>query len=141
MMRDLFSNIKCSLAEPPVAAVTDNTAKVSEILDTANFGSAVFVGVMGTNGDADCTYTVLVEHSDDSGMSGATAVPDEQLHGVEAMGLDFASDNKVFKIGYCGDKRYLRVTVTPANNTGNFFFAGVWIQGHPRSGPQSTQVI
>mgnify|MGYP001616821121 CR=1 FL=1 len=36
------------LAEPPVAAVTDNTAYVSTILDTANYGSAEFVGIFGS---------------------------------------------------------------------------------------------
>ena len=141
MMKDLASNIKCSLAEPPVAAVTDNTPFVSAILDTAGFGSAVFVGIFGTNADADATFTVLVEDGNVSNLSDNAAVADEHLVGVEAMSLDFADDNKVFKIGYVGPKRYVRVTITPANNTGNIFFAGVWIQGHPRKAPQSTQVV
>lgn len=141
MMRDLHNQIKCSLAEPPVAAVTDNTAFVSTILDTAGFSSAEFVGILGTITDADATFTVLVEDGNDSGLSDAAAVDDLHLLGVEAMGLDFADDNKVFKIGYVGPKRYVRVTVTPANNVGNIFFAAVWIQGHPRVLPQSTQVV
>lgn len=141
MKRDLHNNIKCSTANAPVAAITNDTAKVSTIVDTANFGSCEYVGVLGTNADADATYTVLVEHGDNSALSDAAAVPDEFLLGVEAMGLDFADDAATFKIGYIGDKRYVRVTVTPANNTGNFFMAGVWIQGHPRNGPQSTQVV
>lgn len=141
MMKDLASNIKCSLAEPPIAAVTDNTPFVSEILDTANFGSATFVGILGAVADADVTFTVLVEEDDASNMGTASAVADEHLVGVEAMSLRYDSDNKVFKIGYIGNKRYIRVTVTPANNTGNIFFAGVWIQGHPRVAPQSTQVV
>lgn len=142
MMKDLHNNIKCSIAEPPVAAVTNNTAYVSEILDTANFGSAEFVGILGTNTDVDATFTVLVEDGDNSSLTDNAAVADEHLLGVEAMGLTFASDNKVFKIGYIGPKRYVRVTVTPAaNDSGNIFFAAVWIQGHPRNLPQSTQVI
>lgn len=143
MMQDLFGNIKCSLAEPPVAALSNaNTPFVSTILDTADFGSAVFVGILGTNTDADATFTVLVEDGDNSSLTDNAAVADEYLHGVEAMGLDYADDNKVFKIGYCGPKRYVRVTLTPAaNGAGDVFFAGVWIQGHPRKGPQSTQVI
>lgn len=140
MMQDLHNNIKCSLAEPPVAAVTDNTAFVSTVLDTAGFGSAEFVGILGTNTDADVSFTVLVEDSD-TNFSGA-AVDNAYLLGIEAMGLDFADDNKVFKIGYIGPKRYVRVTVTPADNAaGDIFFAGVWIQGHPRKGPETTQVV
>lgn len=141
MMKDLASNIKCSLAEPPVAAVTNDTPFVSAILDTAGFGSAVFVGIFGAIADADATFTVLVEDGNVSNLSDNAAVADEHLVGVEAMSLDFADDNKVFKIGYVGPKRYVRVTITPANNTGNIFFAGVWIQGHPRKAPQSTQVV
>jgi hypothetical protein len=141
MLKDLHNNIKCSLAEPPVAAVTNDTAYVSTILDTADFGSATFVGILGTNTDADATFTVLFEDGDNSSLTDNAAVADEHLLGVEAMSLDFADDNKVFKISYIGPKRYVRVTVTPANNTGNIFFAGIWIQGHPRKGPQSTQVV
>lgn len=141
MLRDLHNNIKCSTANAPVAAITNDTAKVSAIVDTANFGSCEYVAVLGTNADTDATYTVLVEHGDNSALSDAAAVPDEFLLGVEAMGLNYASDDKTFKIGYIGDKRYVRVTVTPANNTGNFFMAGIWIQGHPRVCPQSTQVV
>lgn len=140
MLLDLHNNIKVSLAEPPVAAVTNDTAKVSEILDTAGFTQHEFIGVFGTNADADATYTVLVEDGDNSALSDAAAVDDAFLLGVEAMGLDFADDNAVFKIGYIGPKRYVRVTVTPANNTGNFFFAGVWVQAGGRKPPYSTQV-
>jgi hypothetical protein len=43
----------------------------------------------------------------------------------------------VFKIGYRGPKRYARVTVKPAANTGNAFVAGVWVLGHPRNRPTS----
>lgn len=142
MACDLHNNIKCSLAEPPVAAQTDNTAIVSTILDTAGFGSNEYVGILGTNTDADVTFTVLMEEGDDSSLSDNAAVADADLLGVEAMGLDFADDNKVFKLGYKGTKRYIRVTVTPANNAaGNIFFAAIWLQGHPSEVPQSTQVV
>jgi hypothetical protein len=141
MMQDLHNNIKCSLAEPPVAAVTGDTPYVSTILDTANFGSAEFVGIFGTNTDANATFTVLVEDGNNSSLTDNAAVDDVHLLGVEAMGLDFADDNSVFKIGYIGPKRYVRVTVTPSGNTGDIFFAGIWVQGHPRKGPLSTQVV
>lgn len=140
MMKDLHNNIKCSLAEPPVAAVTNDTAYVSEVNDSAGFGAVEFVGILGTNTDANATFTVLVEDSDASG-SGFAAVDDAYLLGVEAMGLDFADDNKVFKIGYVGPKRYQRVTVTPSGNTGDIFFAAIWINGFPRKAPQSDQVV
>lgn len=141
MLQDLHNNIKASRGISPAAATTDNTDFVSQIVDTANFGSCEFIGIFGSVADADVTFTVLVEDGDDSGLSDNAAVADEYLLGVEAMSLRYDSDNKTFKIGYIGPKRYVRVTITPANNSGNVFLAGVWVQGHPRVGPQSTQVV
>ena len=80
----------------------------------------------------------MVEHGDAANMSDAAAVPDDQLIGLEAQAsFLFSDDDKVFKIGYRGPKRYARVTITPAANTGNAFVAGVWVLGHPRNRPTS----
>lgn len=150
-MLDLHNNIKCTRGMSPVAATTDNTAYTSQILDRQGFDAAEFVGILGSVADADVTFTVLVEEGDAANLSDAAAVADADLLGVEAGTVTagaavsgaapgFADDNKVFKIGYKGTKRYVRVTVTPAANSGNIFLAGVWILAHPRSMPQSTQV-
>lgn len=141
MMLDLHNMLKFSLAEPPVAAVTNDTAYVSSILDTKNMNGATFVGIFGTNTDANVTFTVLVEDGNDSSLTDNASVADEYLLGVEAMGLDFADDNKVWKISYIGPKRYVRVTVTPSGNTGDIFFAAIWVQGHARKGFLTTQVV
>lgn len=151
MPRDLSSIIKATRGLAPVAATTDNTAYVSQILDTQNFDSSVFVGILGSIADADVTFTVLVEDGDNSSLTDNAAVDDNYLIGVEAGTVTagaavsgaapgFADDNKVFKIGYKGLKRYVRVTITPAANGTTLYLAGVWIQGHPRSLPQTTQV-
>jgi len=142
MRRDLHNDIKWTNAEPPVAAVTGDTPFVSEILDTAEFFANEFLWLAGSIADTDVTFTLLVEESDDSGMSGATAVADADLLGTEASGKPLlSSDNKAGKIGYRGSKRYIRVTVTPSGNSGNIFFAAGWLQGFPRNGAQTTQVV
>ena len=141
MKLDLASNIKASRGISPAAASTDNTAFVSQIIDTAAFGSCVFLGQLGALADADTTLTVLVEDGNNAALSDAAAVDDAFLVGVEAMGLQFDSDNKTFKIGYIGPKRYVRVTITPANNTGNIFLAGIWVLGDPKVAPQTSQVV
>lgn len=153
MMVDLHNNIKCSRGFSPAAASTNNDAFVSQIVDTANFGSCEYVFIMGSIADADVTFTVLVEDGDNASLTDNAAVDDAFLLGTEAGTIaagaqdgtgaapGFADDNKVFKIGYIGPKRYVRVTITPANNTGNIFIAGIWIQGHPRVLPQSSQVV
>lgn len=139
-MKDLFSEIKCSRALSPAAATTDNTAYVSQICDFAGFDANVFAGQIGTAADADTTFTVLFEVGDAANLSDAVAAPDNDLLGVEAMGLQFDSDNKAFKIGYKGTKRYGRVTITPANNTGSLQISALWLQSGARA-LQTTQVV
>lgn len=120
----------------PGAAVTDNTAQVSQIIDTAGFESLMLALITGTLSDADATFTVLVEDGNASNLSDAAAVADKFLIGTEAgASFTFADDGETRKIGYIGDKRYVRVTVTPANNTGNLFMAGIAVLGHARSEP------
>lgn len=148
---DLHNNIYISRAYSPVAAQTDNTAIVSQILDTAGFEQHEFIGQLGSIADADVTFTVLVEDGNVSNLSDNAAVDDAYLLGVEAGTVTsgaavsgaapgFADDNKTMKIGYRGPKRYVRVTITPANNTGNLFFAAVWAQSGGRFRPHTTQV-
>jgi len=135
---DLHNSLKISRGISPVAAITNDTAAVSEIIDTANFAATEFAFLTGTLTDADATFVVLVEDGDDASLSDNAAVADAYLLGTEALaGFTFADDNETRKIGYIGAKRYVRVTITPSNNTGNFFVAGVWIQGGARVAPQS----
>lgn len=129
---DLHNNINLKRGISPAAATTDNTAFVSQIVDTRGYGSVEFAILTGSLADADATFTVLVEDGDASNLSDAAAVADSELLGTEALAsFVFSDDDKVFKIGYVGNKRYVRVTVTPANNTGNAFVAGLWILGNP----------
>lgn len=139
---DLHNRIKASRAISPAAAVTNNTAFVSQILDTNDFNSNEFIGLLGSVADADVAFTVLMEDGDVSNLSDAAAVADEFLLGTEAGATPlFSDDNKTFKIGYIGNKRYVRVTITPANNTGDIYLAGIWVQGHPKRTNQTTQVV
>lgn len=137
MRRDLHNMIAPKRGLSPVAAGTDNTAMVSQIVDTAGYDSAEFVILVGANTDANATFAVLVEDGDAANLSDAAAVDDINLLGTEALaGFIFSDDNTVRKIGYLGTKRYVRVTVTPSgNDSGNIFVAGVWLLGHPHVAP------
>ncbi|MFG1349088.1 hypothetical protein [Xanthobacter autotrophicus] len=136
--RDLHNNVHLKPLFTPVAAVTDNTAQVSAIIDTAGYESLTMALVTGILSDADATFAVLVEDGNASNLSDASAVADKFLLGTEALAsFTFADDGKCRKIGYVGPKRYVRVTVTPANNAGNLFLAGVAILGHAKSAPTS----
>ena len=130
-MRDLISNLHLKRAIAPAAAVSDNTAFVSQIIDVQGYDSLTFAILAGSLADADATFTTLVEHGDAANLSDAAAVADADLVGTEALAsFTFADDNKVFKIGYRGLKRYVRLTITPANNSGASYIAALAILDH-----------
>ena len=139
MLRDQSSDLKIAKSVVPVV-VTDNTAQVGAIVDHAGFNSATYAIETGTLSDADTVVTALLEHGDQANLSDAAAVPDEQLIGTEAgASPTFADDGETRKLGYIGGKRYSRLTLTPANNTGNIPIAAVCVLGNPRKGPISSQ--
>lgn len=135
-MRDLMNQINTKPAFAPVAAVTDNTAQVSTILDTLGYGSAVLALITGTLSDADATFALTFNESNDPAMAGANSVAANDMTGTTALAsFTFADDIETRKIGYIGSKRYIQATLTPSANTGNLFLAGFWLQGHPASSP------
>ena len=136
-MRDQSNNLHILNAISPIAARTDNTAIVSAIIDRRGYDSLTFAIIIGTNTDANATFTALVEDGEDSGLSDAAAVSDDNLVGTEALAsYTFADDAESRKIGYVGGKRYARLTVTPAgNDSGNIFIAAAAILGHPHIAP------
>jgi len=142
MKHDLFNNIHPLRAISPAAATTDDTAWVGQIIDTQGFGSLTFLLQSGSLADADAVFAVLVEDGDDVALGDAAAVSDDLLQGTEALaGFTFADDNETRKIGYAGHKRYVRLTVTPANNTGNAFISAVAVLGHPRLAPTANPPV
>jgi hypothetical protein len=128
-MRDLLDNLDFKRGLSPVTATTDNTAYVSQILDMQGLGGAVFAILTGLEADVDATFTVLAEEGEISSLSDNTTCLAVDLVGTAALAsFLFSDDNKVFKLGFnASGKRYKRVTITPANNTGNVFIAGVWV--------------
>lgn len=131
----LHDTVTFSLGFAPIAAITNvNTASVTEILDTQGYEANEFILQMGAITDADVTFVVLMEESDESDMTGANDVADEDLVGteVEAAPL-FSDDDDVFSLGYKGSKRYIRVTLTPsANSAGDIFRSATWAQFRKR---------
>lgn len=134
-MRDITNMLDVKRAFSPVAAVTDGTAQVSTACDLKGYGSCMLAFATGTLSDADATWTVLIEDSNDNATW--AAVDDAYLNGTEALaGFQFDDDNECRKIGYTGPKRYVRATIDDGTaNTGNLFVAGVWILGNPARQP------
>jgi len=139
MKCDLHNNIEHRRSISPTR-VSDNTAQVGQIIDSAGFNSVEYVIAIGTVADADATFVVLLEDGDDSSLTDAAAVADANLLGTEAgAGFQFDDDDEVRKLGYVGGKRYTRLTITPADNTGNADLSAVCLLGHPAKMPQTSQ--
>lgn len=140
-MRDLHNNIAPKRVLSPIS-VADNTAQVGQIIDRQGFDSLEYVIVTGGLVDADATFTVLLEEGDTSNLSDAVAVDDKFLLGTEALAsFTFAADDKVFKLGYKGVKRYTRLTITPANNTSAALLCAVAILGAPANRPTANPPV
>lgn len=134
-MRDLHNNINVKRVISPVS-VADNTAQVGQIIDRQGFESLEYIIATGSLADADATFAVLLEESDDANMDGAAAVADADLLGTEAQaGFIFSDDDKVFKLGYKGHKRYTRLTITPSGNASAAVLSAVAVLGHPANAP------
>lgn len=130
MSFDLHNNIVLKRVISPVA-VGDNTAQVGQIIDRQGFGSLEFGILAGTLADADATFTALVEESDNSDLSGGNTVASTDLLGAAAdLNFTFAADDTVRKLGYKGIKRYVRLTITPAANSGSAPIAAFALLGH-----------
>lgn len=133
--KDLHNNIDVKRAISPVSEA-GNTALVSQILDTRGYESVELVIATGSIADADATFTVLIEDGDNAALSDAAAVADTFLLGTEVQaGFQFDDDNECRKIGYVGGKRYVRATITPANNASAALIAAVWLLGNARTAP------
>lgn len=140
-MKDLMNVIMPKRVISPVS-VADNTAQVGQIIDSQGFESVTYLIALGSIADADATFTVLLEESDASNMSGAVAVADADLLGTEVLaGFRYDDDDKCRKLGYVGAKRYTRLTITPANNTSAALLSAVAVLGHPWIAPTANPPV
>ncbi len=134
-MKDLMSKIHLKRAISPVS-VADNTAQVGQIIDRQGFNSLTYLIAIGSIGDADATFAALLEHGDDAALADAAAAPDIDLIGTEALaGFAFADDDEVRKLGYKGNKRYTRLTITPSANASAALISAIALQGNPEQLP------
>lgn len=139
-MRDLMNNIALKRVLSPVS-VADNTAQVGTVVDGQGHDSVTYVIATGSIADVDATFTVLLEESDASG-SGFAAVADADLLGTEVLaGFQFDDDNECRKLGYVGNKRYTRLTITPVGNASAALLCAVAVLGHPAVAPTANPPV
>jgi len=131
--RSIHEAIKVSRGISPAAATTDNTAWTSQIVDMQGYDATEFIGCTGSLADADATFAITVTVGDASNLSDGVSYTVAQGD----TSFTFAADDSTFKLAVVTTYRYARVTVTPSNNTGNAFLAGMWVQSRASQQPTS----
>lgn len=140
-MRDLHNNVHIKRVISPVS-VADNTAQVGQIIDRLGFQSLEYVIATGSLADADATFTTLLQEGDASDMSDAATVAAADTLGTQSQAsFVFSDDDKVFKLGYKGNKRYTRLTITPAANASAALVCAVAVLGDPEVAPTSNPPV
>lgn len=132
MRKDLHNNTVGSVAL--AAAISSNTTTAGNIIDTRGFEAIEFYIASGTLTDG--AYAVLVEDGDESNLSDAAAVADDELLGTEA-NASFADtdDDTVKRIGYIGGKRYVRLSLVSTGVTTGGSFTAIAVQGTASNNP------
>jgi hypothetical protein len=77
----------------------------------------------------------MTEGNDPALADGSAVAAADCLGTLTTTGFGFADDNKAFKVGYRGIKRYLKLTITPVGNAGNAPLSAVAILSHARHAP------
>ena len=143
-MKDLHSNIKpVSLLDPVVVSATGNTGDV----DLQGFNSAeiiVAVGLdAGTGLSSSHKLVFTLTHADDDGAGSAGDYGD--ITAGDVLGVTPASnvvltiddtdeDNALYRIGYVGGKRFIKLTWTETG-TVSMPMAVTLVKGHPNDAP------
>ena len=130
MTRDLFSRIAVAVAIEADEQAADNTAVNSDAVDLQGYESCCFVIALGDLVDANATFAVKLQDRAKSTDSWA----DTTLVRGSA-NFQYDDDDKALKVGYIGGKRYVRMVVTPAGNTGAWNIGAVAVLSHARVGP------
>ena len=127
MLRDLLHHVSAARAISPVSGAADDTEVTSQVIDMQGYTGCLFVIATGSLADADATFTVLLEESD-TNFSGENAVADADMIGATpevTASFQFDDDNEVRVLDYIGTKRYVRLSITPANNAGAWLHSAV----------------
>lgn len=126
--RDLESKVDFIQSLPPASR---STAANGASADLREFRSAMILISTGAIGGTTPSFTFEVQESDDN--TTFAAVADGNLNGSEPV---VTASDEVFKIGYHGFKRYVRVAITAVAGTSPTLLceAGV-LRGDPHVGP------
>ncbi len=145
-MKDLYNNISAvSVLHSVVVSATANHADI----DLAGYNSAVLLIDLGTDAGTGLgeshNLAFKLEHADDDGTGAAgsyAAVATADIQGYTPTAGVFLTvdstdeDNTLYKVGYVGGKRFLKLTYTEAG-TVSVPMTIIILKGHPIDAPVS----
>jgi hypothetical protein len=141
-MKDLYNNLEVVSIIDPVTVTNGGAPAAVEDIDLAGFNSALIVYSVGTEAGTlseTLYHTLKLEHADDDGTGSAgdySEVAAADVLGVTpAQGIIFtiddpAKDNAVYKCGYVGGKRFLKITAAETGATSGCPISVVLVKGH-----------
>jgi hypothetical protein len=131
---DHSSEIKIVHSVPP--AVHTASATVGAIIDTQGYESCTFVVHIGVaiNG----SFTVLLEEDEAAGFGSSSVLGSAERIGALPT-LAAADENKVFRVGTVGKKRYQRLTLTEGSANSAGVVGVTCILAHAKEIPTSAQ--
>ena len=150
-MKDLHSNISIVKGLTPQTVTSGGGAVNTGNVDLQGFNSAEIEFSIGANlGDTlnvTNKFTVALTHADDNGAGSpgdyANVEAKDVLGVTPATGVvftidDATEDELVYRCGYVGGKRFIKVTVTPNGTltSGNPIAVNI-VKGHPSDAPTS----
>jgi len=147
-MKDLYNNIKIATMLDPITS-GNGTAAGALIADLKGYNSAVFVwhlGLAGSTLDGSNYWTLKMEHADDDGTGTDTAGSYANIAAADVQGVTPASgivvtadamteDNLIYKVGYVGGKRFVKLTIAETGTGPDLPQSLVVIKGHPVNVP------
>ena len=138
-MIDQMNDINPRFSNAPQVSTAD-TPVVGAIIDRQGFDALTYLIITGSLGDADATFAVSLQDGDAANLSdAATVTAATGLLGTAALAsFLFSDDNKCFKLGYVGEKRYTRLTITSTGNSATpsgAFFAAMAVLAEPSVSP------
>ena len=126
-MRDIAPNIGVVQAVAPAVLSATNTSAAIDLLGFESAAVVINTGAIVSAGD----FTAKLQESDTTTSGDFTDVAAAHLVGTFPASLEADS---VVKVGYIGNKRYVRTVLT--KNGGTSIAAGaVIVKGHPAEAP------
>ncbi|WP_342150239.1 hypothetical protein [Methylorubrum sp. SB2] len=124
---DLLARVALNTATIAASATTNGV-----IIDTQGFNALEFFLQVGTRTDG--SFTIQLQHGDDPALADAVAVDTAKVLGNAALTAITAA-NSVRRIGYVGNKRYVRAQVVSTSVTSGATVGVLAVLGRPNLRP------